>query len=173
MSEVKEAFDKLGKYLVQQSRSNLTREKHRFSSKLYNSLGYTFKENPNSIEFAFHMEDYGEYLDKGVKGKEKSLKAPRSPYRFGSGTGKKGGLTKGIRDWVRGKRFQFRRPNGRFLSYESTAWLITRSIYLTGLRTTEFYSKPLERAYVRFPDELAEAYGLEVEDLMKNTPVGR
>lgn len=169
MTLVKESFDKFGKYLVQQSRSNLTREGHRFTSTLYNSLGYSFKESKNSIQFDFHMEGYGEYVDKGVKGKVSTDKAPRSPYRFGSGTGEKGGLTKGINRWVRGKRIQFRKPNGQFMTYQQTAWLITRSIYTTGLKTTLFYSLPFERAMRRFPDEIVEKYGLDIDSLLANT----
>lgn len=169
MGLVKDSFDKFGKYLVQQSRSNLTREGHKNTSKLYNSLSYDLKESKNSIEFTFNMETYGEYLDKGVKGKEETRKAPNSPYRFGSGTGKKGGLTDGIDKWVRQKRIQFRKPNGRFMSYKTTSFLITRSIFRTGLKTTLFYSKPFERGYKRFPDEVVEAYALTIDNLLENT----
>lgn len=169
MNHVANEFHRFGKYLIQQARSNLTRQGHKASGDLYNSLAYDFKQYANSIEFAFSMESYGEFLDKGVKGKDKTDKAPQSPFRFGSGTGRRGGLTEGIDGWVRRKRFQFREPSGRFMSYESTAFLITRSIYRTGLRTTRFYSLPLERGYDRFAEDVVEAYGLDVDDFLKNT----
>ena len=111
------------------------------------------------------MEAHGVFQDKGVKGKTSSTKAPNSPFKFGSGTGKKGGLTNGIQKWVKQKRFQFRDEQGRFMSYNSTAFLITRSIYNKGLKPSMFFTKPFEKAFDRLPDELVEAYGLDIEKL--------
>lgn len=163
--EVQEAIDKFRKYVVQQSRSNLTKQKKNASKSLYNSIKGVSKVNPNSISLYFEMEEHGIYQDKGVKGKTSSTKAPNSPFKFGSGTGKKGGLTEGIQKWVKQKRFQFRDNQGRFMSYNSTAFLITRSIYNKGLKPSMFFTKPFEKAFDRLPDELVEAYGLDIEKL--------
>lgn len=163
--EVQEAIDKFRKYVVQQSRSNLTKQKKNASKSLYNSIKGVSKVNPNSISLYFEMETHGIYQDKGVKGKTSSTKAPNSPFKFGSGTGKKGGLTDGIQKWVKQKRFQFRDEQGRFMSYNSTAFLITRSIYNKGLKPSLFFTKPFEKAFDRLPDELVEAYGLDIEKL--------
>jgi hypothetical protein len=43
--------------------------------------------------------NYIDFVEKGVRGKESSAKAPNSPYRFGSGTGQRGGLTRAITEW--------------------------------------------------------------------------
>jgi hypothetical protein len=60
------------------------------------------------------MLEYGEYQDKGVRGKEASpINTAKSPFRFGSGTGRKGGLTEAINKWVRARRFQFRDDKGQ------------------------------------------------------------
>jgi len=116
------------------------------------------------------MEEYGEFQDKGVKGKSSSSKAPNSPFRFGSGTGKKGGLTNGILEWVKARRFQFKdRESGKFMSYESTAFLITRSIYQKGIKPSFFFSKPFEQGFKKLPNEVIEAYGLDLEKLMKQS----
>lgn len=168
MLEVKQAFDAFGKYVVQQSRSNLTREKHRDTSKLYQSLDYNTIVYPSgAVAFTLSMEDYGEFVDQGVQGVLSSAKAPQSKFKFGTGTGKKGGLTEGIDRWVRSKRIQFRKPNGRFMTYDSTAFLIRKSIWLTGIKTTKFFSLPFERAYKRLPDEVLASYGIGVERLLK------
>lgn len=160
--EVQETIDKFRKYVIQQSRSNLSKQGKNFSKSLYNSLNGVSKVNPNSISLYFEMEEHGLYQDKGVKGKISSSKAPSSHYKFGSGTGKKGGLTQGIQKWVKGKRFQFRNKQGKFLSYESTAFLITRSIYNKGLKPSLFFTKPFEKAFKDLPQELVEAYGIDV-----------
>lgn len=160
--EVQESIDRFRKYVIQQSRSNLSKQGKNFSKSLYNSLNGVSKVNPNSISLYFEMEEHGLYQDKGVKGKTSSNKAPNSPFKFGSGTGKKGGLTQGIQKWVKGKRFQFRNKQGKFLSYDSTAFLITRSIYNKGLKPSLFFTKPFEKAFKDLPQELVEAYGIDV-----------
>jgi hypothetical protein len=162
-----EAFNK---YVIQQARTNLTKKDKNVSKKLYDSLKSKTKVNPNSIENYIEMEEYGQYLDLGVKGKVSSQRAPNSPFKYGSGTGRKGGLTEGIRGWVKARRFQFRnKENGKFMSYEQTAQLITRSIYLKGTKPTLFFSKPFEKGFERLPDELIEAYGLDLESFIKFT----
>jgi len=114
------------------------------------------------------MADYGAFVDKGVKGKTSSNKAPNSPFKFGSGTGKKGGLTKGINQWVKQKGFQFRdRKSGRFLSYDSTAYLITRSIFHKGIKPSLFFTKPFEEGYKKYIDiDLLKAFGQDIETMI-------
>ena len=163
---VQAELDKFKKYVIQQSRSNLTKGGKNVEKKLYNSIGGESISSKNSMRLAFEMEDYGTFQDLGVKGKRSSGKAPNSPYKFGSGTGKKGGLTEGINKWVRARRFQFRDKKGQFLSFESTAFLITRSIYNKGIKPSFFFTKPFEKAFERLPDDIIEAYGLDVESLI-------
>jgi len=115
----------------------------------------------------FSMEEYGAYQDLGVKGKKSSSKAPDSPYRFGSGTGKRGGLTEGMQKWVQRRRIQFRNKDGKFMSYKSTAWVMTRSIYAKGIKPSLFFTKPFEAAYKNLPEELIEKYGLEATKLFQ------
>ena len=50
------ALNKFGKYLVKESRKNLTRLKKRNSNGLYDSLNYDIKAMPNSFEFDFLMK---------------------------------------------------------------------------------------------------------------------
>ena len=167
---INNALQKFTKYVVSQSKANLTRKNKNVKGKLHKSIKGDSFVGANSIGVYFEMEDYGEFQDQGVKGKTSSTKAPNSPFRFGSGTGQKGGLTKGINQWVRDRGFQFRdEESGRFLSYESTAFLITRSIYNKGIEASRFFSKPFEKGFERLPDELVEAYGLDVDKFLKDT----
>ena len=163
-------LDSFIKYVVQQSKSNLSKKDKNVSKQLYNSIAGKASAKKNSIEAYFEMESYGMFQDKGVKGKFSSAKAPNSPFRFGSGTGKKGGLTSGIENWVTRRRLQFKdRETGKFLSYKQTAFMITKSIYAKGMKPTEFFSRPFELAFKKLPEELIEAYGLDVETFLKYT----
>ena len=78
------------KYVIQQSRSNLTKSNKNVNKKLYNSLDSEIEVGANSFRLAFLMEDYGKFIDKGVQGSNPSgikkgvQKAPNSEYRFKS-----------------------------------------------------------------------------------------
>lgn len=168
--ETENYLNNFAKYVIQQSRSNLTKGGKNVNKKLYNSINKEIEVGANSFRLAFLMEDYGAFQDQGVKGKTSSTKAPNSPFKFGSGTGKKGGLTKGIFDWVTKKRIQFKdKRTGKFMSYQNTSFLITRSVYNKGIKPSLFFTKPFEKAFERLPDELIEAYGLDVEQFLQYT----
>ena len=148
LEHTQKTLEKFRDYVIQQSRSNLTKDGKNVSKQLYNDIKGNVKVNANSFELEFDMPMYGQFQDKGVKGKFKSIKAPNSPFKFGSGKGLKGGLTKGIEKWVQTKGFQFSdKKTGRFMSYKNTAFLISRSIYTTGLRPSLFFTKPFEEGY--------------------------
>jgi hypothetical protein len=162
------ALKRFTNHVVQQSKSNLSKQDKNNTRKLYNSIKGGSKVSKNSIELWFEMMEHGSYQDKGVRGKKSSAKAPNSPFKFGTGTGRKGGLTEGIEKWVQRKRFQFRNKDGKFMSYKSTAWMITKSIYNKGIKPSLFFTKPFEKAYKNLPNELIEKYGLTMEDQLLN-----
>ena len=149
--------------VIREAKKNLSQRSD--TGKLRSSLKSTVKESKRSIQISFEMEDYGFYQDRGVKG----VKSGKSldDYKFGTGTGKKGGLTKGINKWVQRKGFQFRDKKGRFLSYKQTANTIIRSIWMKGIKPTLFFTKPFEKFYNRLPDELMEMFGFEMEQLFE------
>jgi hypothetical protein len=63
-----ELLNQFGRYVVQQSRSNLTRQKKNVSNKLYESISFTPYVDDKKVNIIFNMEDYAEFQDKGVKG---------------------------------------------------------------------------------------------------------
>jgi len=168
MLEVETVIKKFRDYVIQQARSNLSKSKHNNTKELYNSLKGEVVNDGNFTIVGFQMADYGTFVDLGVKGKTSSNKAPDSPYKFGSGTGKKGGLTKGINQWVKQKGFQFRdKKSGKFLSYDSTAYLITRSIFHKGIKPSLFFTKPFEAGYKKYIDiDLMKAFGQDIETII-------
>ena len=170
LSNVEKELKNFAKYVVTKSRMNLRSSDKNSSGSLSKSLDSDVKVSKNSFQLAFIMEEYGVYQDKGVRGKSSSSKAPNSPFKFGTGTGRKGGLSEGINKWVKRKRFQFRdKKSGKFLSYDSTAFLISRSIYQKGIAPSLFFTKPFEKAFKGLNKDLVEAYKLDVEALIKTT----
>jgi len=166
LGNTQDVLNKYGKYVVQQSKSNLTKD-NKGGGELYNSVKYVLDVESDAFLIAFLMEEYGAYVDKGVKGKTSTYPqtaSALSQFRYGSGTGPKGGLTKGILSWVKRKKFQWKdKKTGRFLSYESMSFLIARSIYNKGLKANLFFSKPFESGIKRFNPDFAKAFALDVE----------
>ena len=173
LKETEKVLEVFKNYVLNQSRSMLSKKGKNVSNKLFKSLDGTVKEMPNSISVKFEMEEYGYYQDRGVKGKTSTypgIAKYGTLAKFGSKTGPKGGLTKGIRQWVKSKRFQFRnKKNGKFMSYQSTAFLITRSIYNKGIKPSLFFTKPFENAFKQLPKDLINKFGLDVEDFLEYT----
>jgi hypothetical protein len=162
---VEQALDNFGKYVVQQSRSNLTKDKTNVSKDLYNSISYTSKVNKNSFELTINMVDYGKFIDKGVKGSESSAKAPKSPYKYTT----KMPPSRVFDKWSVKRSIAPRDAAGRFISRKSINFAIARSIFKKGIRTTNFFTKPFERAFKELPEDIVEAYGLEVDSLMQSS----
>ena len=180
--ESKKELKRFADYVIQQSRSNLSRDRgdskypnRNDTGKLYKSLSYDIEVEKGALLVQFFMEDYGEFVDEGVKGANPNKlpkgslwsgiqKAPTSPYRFGTGSGKKGGLSKAIEKWVKSKKIKGRdRKTGRFITQQSMQYLIRRSIYLSGLRATQFFSKPFNKGQEKYFDALQKALALDVE----------
>ncbi len=169
-AEIYKALDRFVKHVTSRAKANLTNGDRNVSKRLYNSIKGEVTINSERTTVKFFMEKYGDFQDQGVKGKNSSAKAPNSPFKFGSGRGKAGGLTDSIQKWVEARRFQFKdRKTGKFLSYRATAFLITRSIYSKGLKPTLFFTKPYQAALKNLPQELAKEYGLEVKKLFKES----
>jgi hypothetical protein len=167
----KEYLNAFAKYVIQQSRSNLTKQNRNSSKKLYNSLDSEIEVGANSFRLSFLSEDYLKFIDKGVQGSNPSgikngvQKAPNSPYKFKS----KMIPTKVLDKWVIKKGIAPRNKSGKFLSREGIKFALAKSIALQGIKPSLFFTKPFEKAFERLPDELVEAYGLDVEQFLQYT----
>lgn len=173
-NEANKALNEFGQLVIERAKANLKKGgkygSHNASSSLSNSLSFKLQSNPNSIEFDFYAEEYWKFLDYGVKGKVSSAKAPNSPFKFGSGTGKKGGLRASIDKWVIRKGLAGTRDKkGKFMTRKQMVSMISRSIYLKGTPETKFFRDAFEKSYATLDDTLVEKYGLDLETFLKFT----
>lgn len=162
LKQTQKAIDAFREYIIKQARTNLTKSKKNVSKDLYNSIKGVTKAFPNSIQVQFEMEYYGKFVDKGVSGTEKKY---NTPYSYTD----KRPPRKTLEEWVSKRRFQFRDDKGRFMSYKTMAFLIQRSIYEKGIKPSLFFTKPFEKAFKNLPNELVEAYGLDLEQFLQFT----
>jgi len=166
LKNVQQELNRFAKYVIQQSRTNLTKGKKNSSKNLYNSLDYDLNVSPNSFSMSFIMEDYGIFQDKGVSGIKKKYNTPFSykdkmppPSKMDKWIVRKG--LKGIR----GK-------DGKFISRKSLQFMIARSIYNNGIKPSLFFTKPFEKAFKNLDKDIIKAYQLDVEELLKFTTNG-
>ena len=163
MSSVLDILNKFGKDVQAGAKKELRTKKKNASRDLSKSISFKAKESKNSFELSFFMEDYGKFIDKGVKGSKSSEKAPLSPYKYTN----KMPPSKVFDKWSIRRGIAPRTAGGQFVKRKSIIFAIARSIFLTGIKTTNFFTKPFEKEFKELPDEMVEAYGLEVDDLLK------
>jgi len=162
LSNVKDELNRFAKYVISQSRANLTRGKKNSSKDLYNSLDGEVKVSKNSFELSFLMEEYGVYQDKGVSGVKKKYS---TPYSYTTKMPPPSKMDK----WIVKKGIAPRDKSGKFISRKSLQFMIARSIFNNGIKPSLFFTKPFEKAFKNLNKDLVEAYKLDVEQLMKNT----
>lgn len=175
---VTQYLNTFGNQLANDSKKELQRQGKNASNRLSKSLDYKINVSKNSFQFDFLMEDYGDFIDKGVKGiggvkadgtqwKKKRVTNNKYIYRSPSKTNSRGAFKLSLGGWTIKRGIAPRSKTGQFTSRKGLIFAVRKSIFHTGLETTNFYSKPFEKAFRTFPDEFVEAYGLEVDSLLE------
>ena len=163
LENVQKELNRFAKYVVTQSRANLTRQKKNASKQLWQSIDYDLKVSKNSFQLEFLMEDYGLFQDKGVSGTEKKY---NTPYKY---TNKMPPPSK-MDKWIVKRNLKgVRGKDGKFISRKSLQFMIARSIYKKGIKPSLFFTKPFEKAFKNINEDLIEAYKLDVENLLQYT----
>ena len=145
-----QVLEEYRRWVLAQSKANLTKSKKNASGSLHKSIKGYIKRQFNRGEggrftggrqlpsLRFEMAHYGAFLDEGVKGSKSTYaKSLRSPYKFRNN---KGSVPVGpIKKWLqaRGKD-------------QKLAYVVARSIYQKGIEATKFFSGPFNKRYNSF-----------------------
>jgi len=164
--ELQKVIDKYAKYVVQQSKSNLTKS-DKGGGALYESISYEVDIEQNIFLLDFLMEEYGQFVDEGVQGANPSLvkggyqKAPMSKFKYTT----KMPPMQMLADWAKKKNIRFRNAKGQFKSGSniSMGFALQRSIFAQGLKGNEFFTRPFNKGLLDLPDELLEAFILDID----------
>ncbi len=156
--EQRDILNKFGKYVVQQSRTNLTKGKKNVGNTLYDSVGYILEETQTGWRLFFTMEDYGMFQDRGVSGTNKKYNTPFSYKPMSNVVGMEA-ATGTFANWAKFRGLRFRDAKGRFLSYKSIGFILANSIKSKGIKPSLFFTTPFKRAFKRLPDDLIGALG--------------
>lgn len=157
-------------YVIQQSRSNLTKLRKNASSELYNSLRGEIVDSGDNTDIVFSMLYYGLFQDKGVDGKRVKH---GSPFSFKSKMPPPSKLDK----WIIQRGIAPRDKNGRFMTRQQTQFVIARGIFLKGIKPSLFFTKPFEEAVKRSGKDFQKALGGDVaiymDELMRKSNTKR
>lgn len=141
--EIYNALNKWATMVVAQAKSNLLRGKKDATRTLSNSITYEIVPDQTSdigADVEFSYADYGEYVESG---RRKGAKMP-PPSK--------------LLNWIKVKPIpRFRDKKGRFISYESQAFLIARSIGKKGIKPFPFMTSAVEQAQIDLLYMLEEA----------------
>jgi hypothetical protein len=160
-SSVENYLNSLGKYVVKQSRTMLTKAKKNVNKDLYNSISYKVVPDGDGFALQFFMLNYGKFVDKGVSGNKKiqdyttwDKRKVESPFKYTNKQPPPGILAK----WISKKGIKGRdKKSGRFITNLSLAFIIGRSIKRDGIKSLSFFQRPLGLGLERFPTDLLNA----------------
>ena len=179
--EVEKALNTFWTDVIIGAKKNLKKDDKVASKALFNSLEYNVKVSKNSFETSFSMEDYGIYVEQGVKGiggkkangdtwklKKFSSKTffSSSPFKYKTGIENKPS-SKHFDKWTIRKGIAPRTKGGQFTTRKGINAAISQSVWHTGLLSTHFFSIPFEKEFKELPEKLVEAYGLTVDKLLQ------
>ena len=167
-------LNSFGKYIVQQSRTNLTKGKKNVNKDLYNSIKFDIESDSDGFTVNFYMLDYGTFVDKGVSGNRKTQsfknyegKVIPSPYKYTTKQPPSGIIEK----WISARGIKGRNVKGQFTSItrKSLAYLIARKIKRDGIKGISFFQRPLQLAFRRFGKQLLSMVAKDVTNSIKDS----
>ena len=160
MEALERYLNSFGKYIIKQSRANLSRKKKNVSKELYNSLEFKVVKTTEGFSVQFFMSDYGTFIDKGVSGTKKineyttyDGRKVESPYKY---RGKRPPM-RVFDKWIIRRGIAPRDEQGKFISRKSLQYLIANKIYTQGIQGISFFQRPLQLGLKDFYNEVGNA----------------
>lgn len=157
----RDILNSFAKYVIQQSKSNLTKQKKNVSKNLYNSLDYKILEDNTGFIIQFIMDEYGAYQDQGVSGTKKKY---NTPFKYTN----KRPPAKAFDKWTVRKGIAPRGEGGKFAKRKGLNFVIAKSIFEQGIRPSLFFTKPFEKRFKQLPNELIGAFVNDFEKIIED-----
>ena len=158
-------LNSFGKYVVQQSRTNLTKGKKNVSKDLYNSISFKVITDADGFTVQFFMDSYGTFVDKGVSGnkKERTYKNYKgetkvTDYKYTT----KGPPVDILSKWIKKRGIKPKgiargrsKITGQYIS--GLAYYISAKIKSQGIKGISFFQRPLQLGLETFGKEMLGA----------------
>lgn len=162
---------KFGRKVVSESKKNLNKNDIK-DSNLSDSIKYSVRTKNNITSLTFTMNDYWEYVDAGVKGVG-GTKANGDSWKLKKVTNNKFKYkdkmppAKVFSKWSVRKGLAPRDSKGKFTSRKSMQFAIAKSVYHTGLKTTDFFTDAFYNQIDKVSNDLGSALVLEIENRLE------
>ena len=169
LEETYKVLQEFGKRVRQQARLNLTKSNKNVSKELWESLEPNTKVSKNSLSMDFYMNPYGMFQNFGVRGTESGKSLRGYSYKQSSNLVGVEYHTGALAKWAKFRGMQPRGKNGRFGSYKTMGFILANSIKKKGIKHSLFFTKPFEQAFVNLPNELVEAFDLDLDNFIDFT----
>ena len=152
-------LNSFGKQVVNRAKGNLKKAKGG-GTDLEESIRFEVITEGDGFTVQFYMNNYGQFLDKGVSGtkerqnyKDYNNKVISSPFKYTNKQPPPGILSK----WISKKGIKGRdKKTGRFISNMSLAFIIGRAIKRDGIKSLSFFQKPLGLGLKQFGKDLLD-----------------
>ena len=160
-----------GKYVRQQARSRLSKDKKNDSKQLYDSIKYNASGDNKKATVSFIMAEYGAYVDKGVHGTDSSyVENNDSKFRYKQSSNLMGFelATGTFAKWAKRKKFRFRNAKGQFEKgkYKQIGIAIALSVKKKGLRGNKFFTKSIETGEDLFKTRFEDAIEKDIQEYL-------
>ena len=166
---------KFGRKVVSESKKNLKKNKVK-DSNLAKSMKYSVKTKNNKTSLVFKMNDYWKFVDAGVRGvggtkadgtKWKLKRVTTNKFKYRN----KMPPASAFSSWVVRKGIAPRNKKGQFVTRESMMFAIAKSVYHTGIKTTNFFTDAFYDQIDTITDDLGEALILDIENRLEESLV--
>ena len=159
---------KFGRKVVSESKKNLKKNKIS-DSNLSKSIKYSVKTKNNKTSLVFKMNDYWKFVDAGVRGvggtkadgtKWKLKRVTTNKFKYRN----KMPPASAFSSWVVRKGIAPRNKKGQFVTRKSMMFAIAKSVYHTGIKTTNFFTDAFYNQIDKVSNDLGDELVIELED---------
>ena len=165
-------LNSFGKQVVKESQELLQKQKG--STSLGDSIRFTVTKEEGGFSTKFYMDDYGQFLDKGVSGNKKKQsykdskgKTVSSPYKYTT----KGPPIDILSKWIKRKGIKPKglgrgrsKDTGQFVS--GFAFLISRKIRREGIKSLSFFQKPLGLQFKKLEKDFLKILSMDIRSYL-------
>jgi hypothetical protein len=189
-NNIERYLNSFGKQVVKNARKNLS-SAGKGGGNLEKSIRFEVVPEGDGFVVQFYMANYGTFVDKGVKGAGGTIKSGEhkgswggrrhyinwkgkrqdSPYKYGTGTGAKGGMRKGIGSFIKKKGLQPRSKGGQFMTTAGLRIAIMRVLWIKGIHGISFFQKSLMLGMKDFGKDLLGNVKEDIIDSLNKTTV--
>lgn len=186
---IENQLNSFGQEVVNRARENL-RAAGKGGGNLDRSIEFKVLPYEKGFTVQFRMANYGEFVDKGVKGAGGEIKSGKhkgtwggrryyttwqgqrkdSPYQYGSGKGS-GSIYKGIGSFIKKKGLQPRSEGGQYMTTAGLKIAIVKVLWVKGIHGISFFQEALGLYMKTFGKDLLTSVVQDIKDSISTTTV--